>query len=100
MGADKNIWIRSISFIRAAARCVGVLSWEPSVIGKHGQTLHRKTSCLTAPRLSNHLLLRADAVASVQNPLVRAAILRVKHGQAAQGFTHGYDKAYHSHSST
>jgi hypothetical protein len=44
--------------------------------------------------------LRADAVASVQNPLVRAAILRVKHGQAAQGFTHGYDKAYHSHSST
>ncbi len=44
--------------------------------------------------------LRADAMASVQNPLVRDAILRVKHGQAAQGFTHGYDKAYHSHSST
>jgi hypothetical protein len=44
--------------------------------------------------------LHADAVAAVQNPLVREAILRVKHGQAAQGFVHGYDKAYHSHSST
>lgn len=44
--------------------------------------------------------LRADAVAAVENPLVREAILRVKHGQAAQGFVHGYDKAYHSHSST
>jgi hypothetical protein len=44
--------------------------------------------------------LHADAVAAVQNPLVREAILRVKHGQAAQGFAHGYDKAYHSHSST
>jgi hypothetical protein len=44
--------------------------------------------------------LRSDALAAVQNPHVRNAILRVKQGRAEQGFVHDYDKAYHSHSST
>lgn len=44
--------------------------------------------------------LNAEAVAMVENPVVRAAIERVKHGHAAQGFKNGFDKAYHSHSKT
>lgn len=44
--------------------------------------------------------LRADAVGAVENPIIRDAILRVKHGQESQGFTNAYDKAYHSHSKT
>lgn len=44
--------------------------------------------------------VRAEALANVENPIVRAAIERVKHGHVAQGFTNRYDKAYHSHSST
>jgi hypothetical protein len=44
--------------------------------------------------------LNADAVGAVENPIVRAAIERVKHGQAAQGFKNKFDKAYHSHSKT
>lgn len=44
--------------------------------------------------------VHADALVNVQNPLVKAAIERVKHGHVTQGFTHGFDKAYHSHSST
>jgi hypothetical protein len=61
------------------------------------QTHNTNTDALFAFKLDS---LCADAVAAVQNPLVRAAILRVKHGKTAQGFAHGYDKAYHSHSST
>ena len=63
----------------------------------NAQTQNTNTDKLFAFNLD---ALRADAVAAVQNPLVREAILRVKHGQVAQGFVHGYDKAYHSHSST
>ncbi|HXM46897.1 MAG TPA: hypothetical protein VN956_03440 [Pyrinomonadaceae bacterium] len=44
--------------------------------------------------------LNADAVGAVENPIVRAAIERVKHGQGAQGFKNKFDKAYHSHSKT
>ena len=44
--------------------------------------------------------LQSDALAAVQNPHVRESILRVKQGQIKQGFVHGFDKAYHSHSST
>lgn len=44
--------------------------------------------------------LRSDAVAAIQNPHVRNAILRVKQGRTEQGFAQAYDKAYHSHSST
>jgi hypothetical protein len=44
--------------------------------------------------------LRADAVAAVENPIVREAIERIKHGHAAEGFKNKFDKAYHSHSKT
>jgi hypothetical protein len=44
--------------------------------------------------------LNADAVSAVENPIVRAAIERVKQGHAAQGFKNKFDKAYHSHSKT
>lgn len=44
--------------------------------------------------------LNVDAVAAVENPIVRAAIERVKHGHAAEGFKNKFDKAYHSHSKT
>jgi hypothetical protein len=44
--------------------------------------------------------LNADAVAAVENPIVRASIERVKQGNAAQGFKNKFDKAYHSHSKT
>jgi len=44
--------------------------------------------------------INADAVEAVENPIVRAAIERVKHGHAAQGFKNKFDKAYHSHSKT
>ncbi len=44
--------------------------------------------------------LHADAVAAVDNPVVRAAILRVKQGKVEQGFTHAYNRAYHSHTRT
>jgi hypothetical protein len=44
--------------------------------------------------------LKADAVGAVENPIVRAAIERVKHGNAAAGFKNKFDKAYHSHSKT
>lgn len=44
--------------------------------------------------------LHAEAVAKVDNPVVRAAIERVKQGNAAQGFKNHFDKAYHSHSKT
>ncbi len=44
--------------------------------------------------------INADAVGAVENPIVRAAIERVKHGHAAQGFKNKFDKAYHSHSKT
>lgn len=44
--------------------------------------------------------LNADAVGAVENPIVRAAIERVKHGHAAGGFKNKFDKAYHSHSKT
>lgn len=44
--------------------------------------------------------LSADAVSAIENPIVRAAIERVKHGNAAQGFKNKFDKAYHSHSKT
>ena len=44
--------------------------------------------------------LHAEAVAAVENPVVRAAIERVKQGHAAQGFKNHFDKAYHSHSKT
>jgi hypothetical protein len=44
--------------------------------------------------------LRADAVAAVDNPFVREAIERIKHGHAAEGFKNKFDKAYHSHSKT
>ena len=44
--------------------------------------------------------LHADAVAAVDNPVVRAAILRVKQGKVEQGFTHDYNRAYHSHTKT
>jgi len=44
--------------------------------------------------------LNADALAAVENPIVRAAIERVKHGHAAEVFKNKFDKAYHSHSKT
>jgi hypothetical protein len=44
--------------------------------------------------------LNAEAVGAVENPIVRAAIERVKHGHAAEGFKNKFDKAYHSHSKT
>jgi len=44
--------------------------------------------------------LRADAVAAVENSVVREAIERVKQGHAAQGFNNKFNKAYHSHSKT
>jgi hypothetical protein len=44
--------------------------------------------------------LNADAMGAVENPIVRAAIERVKHGHAAEGFKNRFDKAYHSHSKT
>lgn len=44
--------------------------------------------------------LNADAMAAVENPIVRAAIERVKQGHASQGFKNKFDKAYHSHSKT
>lgn len=44
--------------------------------------------------------LRADAVATVENSVVREAIERVKQGHAAQGFNNKFNKAYHSHSKT
>jgi hypothetical protein len=44
--------------------------------------------------------LNADALSAVENPVVRAAIERVKQGNAAQGFKNKFDKAYHSHSKT
>jgi len=44
--------------------------------------------------------LNADALEAVENPIVRAAIERVKHGNAAEGFKNKFDKAYHSHSKT
>jgi hypothetical protein len=44
--------------------------------------------------------LNADAAAAVENPIVRAAIERIKHGHAAEGFKNKFDKAYHSHSKT
>lgn len=44
--------------------------------------------------------LSADAVAAVENPIVREAIERIKHGHAAEGFKNKFDKAYHSHSKT
>jgi hypothetical protein len=44
--------------------------------------------------------LHADAVAAVENPIVREAIERIKHGHAAEGFKNKFDKAYHSHSKT
>lgn len=44
--------------------------------------------------------LRADAVAAVDNSVVREAIERVKQGNAAQGFNNKFNKAYHSHSKT
>jgi len=44
--------------------------------------------------------LRMDAVAAVENSVVREAIERVKQGHAAQGFNNKFNKAYHSHSKT
>ena len=44
--------------------------------------------------------LSAEAVEAVDNPIVRAAIERVKHGHAAESFKNKFDKAYHSHSKT
>ena len=44
--------------------------------------------------------VRAEALANVDNPIVRAAIERVKHGHVADGFTTAFDKAYHSHART
>jgi hypothetical protein len=41
-----------------------------------------------------------DAVAAVENSVVRDAIERVKQGHAAQGFNNKFNKAYHSHSKT
>ena len=41
-----------------------------------------------------------DAVAAVENSVVREAIERVKQGHAAQGFNNKFNKAYHSHSKT
>lgn len=39
--------------------------------------------------------LHADAIATVENPVVRAAIERVKQGHAAQGFKNMFDKTTH-----
>jgi hypothetical protein len=44
--------------------------------------------------------LNGEAISAVENPIVRAAIERVKHGHAAEGFKNKFDKAYHSHSKT
>jgi len=44
--------------------------------------------------------LNAEAIGAVEHPIVRAAIERVKHGHAAEGFKNKFDKAYHSHSKT
>ena len=44
--------------------------------------------------------LHAEAVAMVDNPVVRAAILRVKQRKVEQGFNHEYNRAYHSHTKT
>jgi hypothetical protein len=44
--------------------------------------------------------LNVDAAAAVENPIVREAIERVRHGHAAEGFKNKFDKAYHSHSKT
>jgi hypothetical protein len=44
--------------------------------------------------------LNVDAVSAVENPIVREAIERVRHGHAAEGFKNKFDKAYHSHSKT
>lgn len=44
--------------------------------------------------------LHVAAVERLDNPQIRNSILRVKHGKSEQGFTHRYDRAYHSHTSS